>query len=83
MKKLTILLIAFLFGAGTFSYGQEPKVKEEKAKTETTQEKKAKKAKKQKEAADKKGNAYGKNKEVEGKEFGETRSTDASKGKKK
>jgi hypothetical protein len=86
MKKLTILLFTLLFGAGTLlTYGQEAKVKEGKAKTETTQDKKAtaKKAKKQKETPDNKGKAYGKNKETTSREFGQSRSNNASKGKKK
>lgn len=84
MKKLTILLFTLLFGAGTLlTYGQEPKVKEGKAKTETAQEKKAaKKAKKQKMATDNKGKAYGKNKETTGSEFGQIRSNDAKSKKK-
>lgn len=84
MKKLSIVLLVLLFGLGTIqSYGQE--VKQEKTRKEATvgskEKKAAKKASKQnKEVA--KGNAYGKNKEAEGKEFGKQRSGSATKAKK-
>lgn len=90
MKKIVIMFFTLMFGVGTIqSYGQETKQKEEKSKKEVSlspdekraSKKVAKEAKKQKKDANK-GNAYGKAKEAEGKEFGKARS-EASKGKSK